>query len=77
MHKVLCKKDYDGSVYMWEGGGNIYTSLSTTRRTHGYKNEWVKIDDRVNVDKKEDGKEKIKTKMEGEIEVWSRKMQTE
>lgn len=72
----LCKKDDDGSVYMCEGG-NMYTSPSTTKGTHGCNNEWVKYDDRVNEDKRKTREEKIKAEMEGGIEVWSRKMQAE
>lgn len=58
----LCKRDDDGSVYVWEGG-KIYTSPSTTGGTHGYNSEWIKNDDWKTRE------EKIKPEMEGEIEV--------
>ena len=72
----LCRKDNDDSVYMWERG-EIYTSPSTTSGTHRYNSEWIKNDDWVNEDKRKTREEKIKLEMEGEIEVWSRKMQKE
>lgn len=71
----LCKKDEDALVYMCEGG-NIYTS-STTKGTHGRNNEWAKNDDRVNEDKWKTREKTLGAEMEGGIEVWSRKMQTE